>query len=151
MTKISSISPLGTWEYNGETMHSFNVSLENGLTGKVNTKTADRWKVGDQVEATEYKDKQGNNCLKLSKPNSGGSRGGYNNMSPEKEKRITFLSCLSSAASFHAQSSVTPEQVIDTAKKFANAAYSLDKTPTAQPAPQPQQASFAANDDDLPF
>lgn len=168
MSKITSIVPAGTWEYNGETMYSFQMTLDSGESGKVNTKTADRWKVGDEVSATTYNDKQGNPCLKLSKPDTGGFKGGGRKMDASTEKRITFLSCLSSASSFHAQSSVTPEQVIETAKKFANAAYSLSLPPkhtpsTPQPntgvptqptssAPQqPPMSAYTESDDDLPF
>lgn len=155
MPKITSINPLGTWDFQGQTMHSFQVTLDNNLSGKVNTKTADRWKVGDEVEAESYNDKQGNPCLKLSKPDRGGFKKG--GMDKNTEKRITFLSCLSSAASFHAQSSVTPEQVIETAKKFANAAYQVSTPATPAPSPSPAPVNpvpvqaYREDDDDLPF
>lgn len=156
MAKISTIQPLGTWQnQQGKTVHSFNVALDNGLQGKVNAMSADRWNVGDTVEAESYNDKQNNPCLKLSKPDTGGGYSKGGKMDKNTEKRITFLSCLSSAASFHAQSSVTPEQVIETAKKFANAAYEVSTPPPAPAAPStPPQSkvnNFVPQQDDLPF
>ena len=154
MAKITQIEQNGTLTLQSGEFFKMNVTLDDGKSGEVLAKTQDRWKVGDEVEA-ELTTTQYGNKLKLSKPQQGGysGKGGF---SPEKEKRITFLSCLSSAASFHAQSSVTPEQVIETAKKFANAAFSLDK-PQAQPAKQappkqqPPIEAYAADDNDLPF
>lgn len=150
MAKIAQIQPQGTVTLKSGDFFKFQITLDDGKAGEVLTKSEDRWKVGDEVEA-EVNETQYGTRLKLSKPDSSSFSGGYSKgggMSPEKEKRITFLSCLSSAASFHAQSSVTPEQVIETAKKFANAAFSLDK---AAPKPQPQANQFAEQSNDLPF
>ena len=155
MAKIAQIQPQGTVTLKSGDFFKFQITLDDGKAGEVLTKSEDRWKVGDEVEA-ELNETQYGNRLKLSKPDSGNfSGGGYSKggMSPEKEKRITFLSCLSSAASFHAQSSVTPEQVIKTAKMFANAAYSLESQPAKQAAPkeQPPMSAYTENDNDLPF
>lgn len=151
MAKITQIEQNGTLTLQSGEFFKMNITLDSGQSGEVLAKTQDRWKVGDEVEA-EVQNTQYGTKLKLSKPQPAGgfSKGGF---SPEKEKRITFLSCLSSAASFHAQSSVTPEQVIETAKKFANAAFSLDKAPAKQAAPkeQPPISAYSQNDNDLPF
>jgi len=153
MAKIAQIQPQGTVQMkDGSSFFKFQITLDDNRAGEVLAKTEDRWSVGDEVEA-EVKNTDYGVKLKLSKPQSNYS-GGYSKggMSPEKEKRITFLSCLSSAASFHAQSSVTPEQVVETAKKFANAAYSLEAKPAPAPKPaQPAPSAFEANDNDLPF
>lgn len=157
MPKINSINPLSEWDFNGEKMYSFTVTLDNNLTGKVNTKSPDRWSVGDEVDATTYKDKQGNDCLKLSKPDQGFSGGkGGKKMDATTEKRITFLSCLSSASTFANGSGATAEQVIELAKKFTAAAYDYSKpAPAAKPVPQgmqqPPMEAYQASDDDLPF
>ena len=154
MAKIATIQPLGTWDFNGETMHSFSVSLDNGLQGKINAKSPDRWSAGDEVEASQYQDKQGNNCLKLSKPNSGGNfKGGGKKMDATTEKRITFLSCLSSAASLANGSGANAEQVIELATKFMEAAYKASETKPTQQGPQTNAPAnqFAAQSNDLPF
>lgn len=159
MAKIAQIQPQGTVTLKSGDFFKFQITLDDGKEGEVLTKSEDRWKVGDEVEA-ELTATQYGNRLKLSKPDTGNFSGGYSKggMSPEKEKRITFLSCLSSAASFHAQSSVTPEQVIKTAKMFANAAYSLESQSTlanapkqAAPKEQPPMSAYTENDNDLPF
>ena len=153
MPKIQSIAPLSEWDYNGEKMYSFNVTLDNNLSGKVNTKSPDRWSVGDDVDATSYNDKQGNKCLKLSKPDSGSFKGGGGKkMDATTEKRITFLSCLNSAGTFANGSGASAEQVIDLAKKFMDAAYAVSQPPKqAAPTEQPPMAAYQAKDDDLPF
>ena len=145
-TKISQVQPNGTLTLQSGEFHKFNITLEDGRSGEVLAKTPERWKVGDEVDA-ELQQTQYGNKLKLKKPEFAGQGGGSysaprstgGGMTPDKERRITFLSCLSSAASFYAQSSKTPEEVIATALQFTNAAFSLEdaeakaKTPEQPP------------------
>ena len=150
MAKIAQIQPQGTVQMkDGSSFFKFQITLDDNRAGEVLAKTEDRWAIGDEVEA-EVKNTDYGVKLKLSKPNQGGFNSGYSKggMSPEKEKRITFLSCLSSAATFANGSGATSAQVIDLAKEFVKAAYSLE--PAAAPA-APAPNAFAANDNDLPF
>lgn len=76
-SKIKSIHPNGTWESRNGTMFKFEIGLEDGTSGEVNSKTIDRWNVGDEVEYTVTPGKYGDR-LKLDKAgyaNKGG--GGY--------------------------------------------------------------------------
>ncbi len=77
ISKIKSIQGSGTFDFNGSTLFKNEVELEDGTVGQVNTQTADKWKIGDEVEYTVTRDdpKYGK-TLKFSKPNSGGSFGG---------------------------------------------------------------------------
>lgn len=53
VSKIAEITPSNpaTWvSQRGTTMYAFDVRLENGTHGSVNTMAADRWKVGDEVQ-----------------------------------------------------------------------------------------------------
>lgn len=79
-SKISNIAlpERPTYEYNGETYHARIVTLENGESGQVSSKTPDRWKVGDEVEYT-IKAGQYGNKMSLKKPDS--SRYGGNESS----------------------------------------------------------------------
>jgi len=138
-TTISQVQPNGTLQLQSGEFFKFNVTLASGETGEVLTKTADRWKVGDEVDF-ELQQTQYGNKLKLRKPEFQQSGQSYSKpsgggMTPDKERRITFLSCLSSASSLYAQSSKTPEEVIATALQFTNAAFSLSDYVKGQDTP----------------
>ena len=51
-SKIKSIQPNGTWEGRNGLMYKFEIELEDGAAGEVNSKTDNRWNVGDEVEYT---------------------------------------------------------------------------------------------------
>lgn len=143
MARIAQITPQGTITLQSGEFFKSQITLDDGKSGEVLAKTADRWKVGDEVEAEVMTNQYGTR-LKLSKPDNnsfsgGGSKGG---MSPDKEKRITFLSCLSSAATFFQQREASPETLIATALQFTNAAFSLGETEEKLNKPTPQQPPF---------
>ena len=79
--KISRIEPANppTWQGSHGLMYAFDVDLSDGTTGSVNTKSPDKWSVGDEVEYTAQSTHHGTK-LKLDKPGfSGGpstSQGG---------------------------------------------------------------------------
>lgn len=143
MAKIAQITPQGTLTLQSGEFFKSQITLDDGKSGEVLAKTADRWKVGDEVEAEVMTNQYGTR-LKLSKPDSngfsgGGSKGG---MSPDKEKRITFLSCLSTAATFLQQREASPETLIATALQFTSAAFSLENKEAEVKKPTPQQPPF---------
>jgi len=88
-SKIKSIQANGTYEGAYGLMYKFEVTLEDGVTGEVSTKSESRWNEGDEVEYTAT-DTQWGKRLKLSKPGMDGGRpsGGGNRQSPEVQKRI---------------------------------------------------------------
>ena len=53
-SKIKTTQGSGTYEskYDGSTMYTSEVLLEDGTVGEVSAKSADRWKVGDEVAYT---------------------------------------------------------------------------------------------------
>ena len=83
-SKIKSIQPNGTWESRNGTMFKFEIGLEDGTSGEVNSKTIDRWNVGDEVEYTVTPGKYGDR-LKLDKAGFANKGGGYKE-DPEKAK-----------------------------------------------------------------
>jgi hypothetical protein len=72
---ISRIEPANppTWNGSHGTMYAFDVDLSDGTQGSVNTKSPDKWKVGDAVEYTASNTHHGVK-LKLDKP---GFSGGF--------------------------------------------------------------------------
>lgn len=67
-TKIKTITEPETWTHKGRTMYQANVTLEDGQSGQVNMQTADRWKVGDDVEVLDIKETQYGPKIRLQKP-----------------------------------------------------------------------------------
>lgn len=72
---ISRIEPANppTWTGSHGTMYAYDVDLSDGTQGSVNTKSPDKWKVGDAVEYTAQSTHHGVK-LKLDKP---GFSGGF--------------------------------------------------------------------------
>lgn len=76
--KISRIEPANppTWTGSHGLMYAFDVDLSDGTTGTVNSKTPNKWNVGDDVEYTASSTHHGTK-LRLDKPGfSGGFSGG---------------------------------------------------------------------------
>jgi hypothetical protein len=98
-SKIQAIQGNGTWQnQHGETMYSWALELEDGTTGKANTKTPEPWyQVGTEVAyAVRSEHPTHGKTLKIDRLNmvgyQGGSRGnGGGKSSPEITRRI--LSC----------------------------------------------------------
>ena len=143
MAKIAQIQPNGTVQLQSGLFHKFHITLDDQRSGEVLAKSPDRWKVGDDVEA-EVNQTQYGTKLKLSKPDQGGfNKGSYGGgMSPDKERRITFLSCLNSAASFYGQRTAEPELVVATALQWTEAAFNLNTNEVSQQAKTPAQPPF---------
>lgn len=70
-SKIKSVQNNGSYQskFDGSTMYTFEIQLEDGEVGEVSAKSEDRWKEGDEVEYTLTISKFGNK-LKLNKPGS---------------------------------------------------------------------------------
>ncbi len=68
-SKIKSVQAKGTYDskFDGSTMFSFEIELEDGILGEVSAKSEDRWKAGDEVEYTVTTSPYGKK-LKLTKP-----------------------------------------------------------------------------------
>jgi len=71
---ISRIEPANppTWNGSHGTMYAFDVDLSDGTQGSVNSKSPEKWKVGDAVEYTAQSTHHGVK-LKLDKPGFSGS------------------------------------------------------------------------------
>lgn len=144
MAKIAQIQPNGTVTLQSGEFFKFNVTLDDGKSGEVLAKSQDRWKVGDEVEA-EVNQTQYGTKLKLKKPEAQGSYGGgysKGGMSPDKEKRITFLSCLSSAATYYSQRECTEEMLLATALRFTETALNGLNNPEPAQQQTPQKPPF---------
>ncbi len=71
LSKIQSIVPSNpaTWvSSRGTTMYAYDVTLEDGEMGGVNTMKPNRWNVGDEVDYEQRQTNMGSK-LQLSKPN----------------------------------------------------------------------------------
>lgn len=93
LATISQVNPAQqpTWTNNrGETMYCFDVVLSDGHTGQVNAKTADRWKVGDEVEYTSQPGRYANK-LSMQKPQFGGGQQAAPASSPQREDATTGI------------------------------------------------------------
>jgi hypothetical protein len=76
ISKIKSTQNSGDYQskFDGSTMYTSEVELEDGSVGVVSAKTIDRWSVGDEVEYTLTATNHGNK-LKLTRPNADFSGG----------------------------------------------------------------------------
>ena len=121
-SKIKSVVQDGTVTLSHGDFFRLKITLDTLEEGEVLAKSADRWKEGQEVEYTIYRTQYGNK-LKLSLPDSqpfkSPSGGGF---SPEKERRITFLSCLSSACTFLNGQGAKKENVVQLAEYFTDIA-----------------------------
>ena len=89
---ITAVQNNGTYEGSYGTMYKQEVTLDDGSTGEVSAKTADKWKVGDVVEVQRTETKFGTR-FKFSIPQEGGARpNGFSGSSfkqdPETQLRI---------------------------------------------------------------
>lgn len=110
-SKIKSIQPNGTWESRNGTMFKFEIGLEDGTSGEVNSKTIDRWNVGDEVEYTVTPGKYGDR-LKLDKAGFANKGGGGNSQSPDIQKRIDASWAIGHAISLRSD----PEEIVEMAE-----------------------------------
>jgi hypothetical protein len=110
-SKIKSIQPNGTWESRNGTMFKFEIGLEDGTSGEVNSKTIDRWNVGDEVEYTVTPGKYGDR-LKLDKAGFASKGGGGNNQSPDIQKRIDASWAIGHAINQESD----PEKIVEAAE-----------------------------------
>ncbi len=92
-------------------MFKFEIGLEDGTSGEVNSKTIDRWNVGDEVEYTVTPGKYGDR-LKLDKAGFANKGGGGYKEDPEKTKRITASWAIGHAI----QNESDPEKIIEAAE-----------------------------------
>ena len=110
-SKIKSIQPNGTWESRNGTMFKFEIGLEDGTSGEVNSKTIDRWNVGDEVEYTVTPGKYGDR-LKLDKAGFASKGGGGNSQSPDIQKRIDASWAIGHAINQESD----PEKIVEAAE-----------------------------------
>ena len=84
---IQAVQNNGTYEGSYGTMYKQEVTLDDGSTGEVSAKTADKWKVGDVVEVQRTETQYGTR-FKFSIPQTGGKSGGNFQKDPETQLRI---------------------------------------------------------------
>lgn len=113
-SKIKTIQGTGTYnsKMDNALMYTFEVELENGEAGQVVAKTADRWKVGEEVEFEKRETPYGVK-LKLTKPGAG--QGGYQE-SPDRQRQINASWALSHAIAAESD----PERIIEYAEWLLN-------------------------------
>jgi hypothetical protein len=84
---VTAVQNNGTYEGSYGTMYKQEVTLDDGSTGEVSAKTADKWKVGDVVEVQRTETQYGTR-FKFSIPQTGGKPGGNFQKDPETQLRI---------------------------------------------------------------
>ena len=104
---ITAVQNNGTYEGSYGTMYKQEVTLDDGTTGEVSAKTADKWKVGDVVEVQRTETKFGTR-FKFSIPQDGGARSnGFSGSSfkqdPETQFRIEASWAIGQAVAMGAQ------------------------------------------------
>lgn len=99
-SKIKSVQNNGSYpnKFDGSTMYTFEIQLEDGSVGEVSAKSEDRWKQGDEVEYTSTPSKFGIK-LKLNKPGSQS----YGSRKPDDDtlKRIENSWAIKTATQIH--------------------------------------------------
>ena len=101
-SKIKSVQNNGSYQskFDGSTMYTFEIQLEDGEVGEVSAKSEDRWKQGDEVEYTCSPSKFGNK-LKLNKP--GSQSFGSRKPDLETQKRIENSWAIQTAIKLHGE------------------------------------------------
>lgn len=140
--KVTAAQPTGQWEGNYGVMYTFDVTLSDGTTGSVNSKSPQlRFGIGEEVEY----EVSAPGKLKLNRPNpqGGGSysnnTGGARTSYSSGKRDYTKSNALSSACTFLNGTNATKEQIIELADYLAQ----WLKEEPAQPAPAPQQSAPA--------
>ena len=119
---VTAAQPTGQWESNYGTLYTFNVTLSDGSTGEVNSKSPQlRFNIGDEVEYESPKPGK----LKLNKPNpnggsysnnTGGARASY---SGGGGKDYSKQHGLNAACTYLNGTKATKEQIVHLADYFA--------------------------------
>ena len=101
-SKIKSVQNNGSYQskFDGSTMYTFEIQLEDGEVGEVSAKSEDRWKQGDEVEYTSTPSKFGNK-LKLNKP--GSQSFGSRKPDGDTQKRIENSWAIQTAIKLHGE------------------------------------------------
>ena len=101
---IQAVQNNGTYEGAYGLMYKQEVTLDDGSTGEVSAKTADKWKVGDVVEVQRTETKFGTR-FKFSIPQEGGARpsGFSGKQDPETQLRIEASWAIGQAVAMGAQ------------------------------------------------
>lgn len=165
---VTASMPTGQWESSYGTLYTFDVTLSDGTTGKVNSKAPQlRFAIGEEVEYEVPKP----GSLKLNKPNPNG--GGYsNNGGGQKSygggsKDYSNQHALNAACTYLNGTKASKEQITFLADYFAKwlkgesaPAQVQQAAPSEAPAPAPAPAApvqaapadaFNGSDDGLPF
>jgi len=118
---VTAAQPTGQWESSYGTLYTFSVTLSDGATGEVNSKSPTlRFNIGDEVEYEVPK--QGK--LKLNKPNpmggsysnnTGGAKASYGGGSKDYSKQHA----LAAACTYLNGTKATKEQIVHLADYFA--------------------------------
>jgi hypothetical protein len=74
--KITNVTPTERGGYDSQYgyMFTYNVTLDNGVTGEVSCKKENQWKPGDEVELVSEQSNQYGTKLRLKKPEMTGNR-----------------------------------------------------------------------------
>lgn len=111
-TSITRLTPQGTFEFKGETYYKFDVELENGEAGEVNAKSADKWKLGDQVVIKDVKHSKWGKRLSLDRPGYNNSKGAPSaKESPERQESIVTQWAIREAQQYVFNGTKAPDQV----------------------------------------
>ena len=165
---VTASQPTGSWESSYGTLYTFNVTLSDGTTGEVNSKSPQlRFGIGEEVEYESPKPGK----LKLNRPNpnggsysnnSGGAKTSYSGGSKDYSKQHA----LNAACTYLNGTKATKEQIVHLADYFATwlkgsapaqvqQAAPQESAPAPAPAPAPASQADAWNDPNptngLPF
>ena len=161
---VTAAQPTGQWEGQYGIMYTFNVTLSDGATGEVNSKSPQlRFNIGEEVEYEVPKEGK----LKLNKPNpmggsysnnTGGARASYSG-----GKDYSKQHALNAACTYLNGTKATKEQIVHLADYFAtwlkgSAAPQVQQAAPQESAPAPAAPSASADawnstnaNDGLPF
>jgi len=142
--KITQITPTQKGGYDGRDgyVYTYDVTLDDGTTGEVGSKTPNKWQVGDEVVVTNKRETQYGVRLSISKPNAGGgsySRGGSDYNNPQRQEEINASWALNASIALGKK---TPADVLATAKALLDVRKELlDHMRASQPSAQPPAPS----------
>lgn len=158
-SKITKVTPSGSFDSSYGTMFKFEVHFENGEYGDANCKEQNQkvWVVGENVwyTLTPNTNTKYNGKLKKEKAPEGqpisNTQSVQSNYKPKEEGIITMLSCISSACNAVAQSSKAADKlfILDMAESFYKA--SMSKSSTEKPVQESKPVQSKETIDDLPF
>lgn len=138
-SKITAAKPTGSFNGSHGTMYTTQITLDDGTSGEVNSKTPDRWNVGDEVVVTSRTDTQYGTKLRIDKADYAAGGAGQKSRGNRGVEVAAQWAINAAIAALKSE-----ERTLDTIEHTANALMEIRDRIIAKDQPQNQKS-------DVPF